>query len=64
MFYDPLIGKLVVHAADRPAAIEAARDALEDTVIEGSRTNVATHLRVLGDERFLLGEYDTGLLGA
>jgi acetyl-CoA carboxylase biotin carboxylase subunit len=64
MFYDPLIGKLVVHAADRPAAIEATRDALEDTVIEGSRTNVATHLRVLGDERFLLGEYDTGLLGA
>jgi acetyl-CoA carboxylase, biotin carboxylase subunit len=64
MFYDPLIGKLVVHAADRGAAIEAMRDALERIEIEGPRTNVATHLRILRDERFLHGTYDTGLLGA
>jgi acetyl-CoA carboxylase biotin carboxylase subunit len=64
MFYDPLIGKMVAHAGDRPAAIEAMREALEDTVIEGPRTNVAAHLRVLGDDRFVSGEYDTGLLGA
>jgi biotin carboxylase len=40
------------------------REALEDTVIEGPRTNVAAHLRVLDDERFVSGEYDTGLLEA
>lgn len=64
MFYDPLIGKMVAHAADRTASILAMREALEDTVIEGLKTNVAAHLRVLGDERFLSGDYDTGLLGA
>ncbi len=64
MFYDPLIGKIVVHAADRASAIEAMRQALEATVIEGPRTNVAAHLRILADERFRRGEYDTGLLGA
>ncbi len=64
MFYDPLIGKVVAHAEDRPSAIEAMRRALEAMVIEGPKTNLAAHLRVLSDERFRSGRYDTGLLGA
>ncbi len=64
MFYDPLVGKVVARGEDRAAAIEAMRQALEAMVIEGPRSNVETHLRVLRDERFVSGRYDTGLLGA
>ena len=64
MFYDPLIGKLAVLAADRQAAIDAAAAAVSATRIEGIKTNLPTHLAVLEDERFVAGLYDTGLLGA
>lgn len=64
MFYDPLIGKVIVHAGDRDSAVAAMRRSLEALVIEGPKTNVDAHLRVLDDERFLAGSYDTGLLGA
>jgi acetyl-CoA carboxylase, biotin carboxylase subunit len=64
MFYDPLVGKLVVAGADRSAAIEAMRVALNELVIEGPKTNVSAHLNVLADERFLSGEYDTRILAA
>jgi acetyl-CoA carboxylase biotin carboxylase subunit len=64
MHYDPLIGKVVVLGQDRPAAIASMRRALEALVLEGPKTNVATHLRVLADRRFATGEYDTALLGA
>jgi acetyl-CoA carboxylase biotin carboxylase subunit len=63
MFYDPLIGKLVSFGADRDGAIEAMLSALVAVVLEGPKTNVATHRRVLSDERFVSGRYDTGLLG-
>jgi acetyl-CoA carboxylase biotin carboxylase subunit len=62
--YDPLIGKAVAWGEDRAAALAAMRGALETTLIEGVKTNVATHLRVLSDERFVEGRYDTSLLGA
>ncbi len=64
MFYDPLIGKLVAHAANRTDAIDRMRGALETTRIEGPKVNVARHVEVLRDERFVSGDYDTGLLGA
>jgi acetyl-CoA carboxylase, biotin carboxylase subunit len=64
MFYDPLIGKVIARGGDRAEAIATIRTALERLVIEGPKTNVATHLRVLADPRFVSGDYDTGLLGA
>jgi acetyl-CoA carboxylase biotin carboxylase subunit len=63
MFYDPLIGKLVVHGSNREDAIGRARRALRATLIEGVKSNIDTHLRILDDERFVSGRYDTGLLG-
>jgi acetyl-CoA carboxylase biotin carboxylase subunit len=64
MFYDPLIGKLVSFGADRAGAIEQMRTALVGMTIAGLKTNIETHLRVLADDRFVSGAYDTGLLGA
>jgi acetyl/propionyl-CoA carboxylase alpha subunit len=39
-YYDPLLAKLVVHAKDRPAAVEGLASALERTEILGLRTNL------------------------
>ncbi|HEX2915767.1 MAG TPA: acetyl-CoA carboxylase biotin carboxylase subunit [Chloroflexia bacterium] len=61
-YYDPLLAKLVVWGNDRAEAIERGRAALEDFKIEGIKNNIPLHLKVLADEAFRRGEYDTGLL--
>ena len=63
MFYDPMIGKVIVHGATRDDAVGAATASMEDLRIEGIKTNVPALLDVLRDERFVSGEYDTGILG-
>jgi acetyl-CoA carboxylase, biotin carboxylase subunit len=64
LHYDPLIGKVVTRGRDRAEARHRMRRALQALHLEGPRTNLATHLRVLGDLRFASGEYDTALLDA
>jgi acetyl-CoA/propionyl-CoA carboxylase, biotin carboxylase, biotin carboxyl carrier protein len=60
--YDPLLAKLMVHAADRPAAVQRLRRALDETVIGGLQTD-AGFLRWLVDEpAFATGDYDTSLI--
>ncbi len=61
-FYDSLVGKLIVWGANRYEAIARGRRALEEYRLEGIKTTVPLHLRLLGDEAFLSGEYDTGYL--
>ncbi len=52
-FYDSLIGKLIVHGKDRPTALARARQALDEMVIEGVKTNISLHRDViLADETF------------
>ncbi|HZN53959.1 MAG TPA: acetyl-CoA carboxylase biotin carboxylase subunit [Candidatus Polarisedimenticolaceae bacterium] len=60
--YDSLIGKLIVHAADRPGAIAAGREALRALRIEGIKTTIPFHLRLLDDPEFVGGTYDVQLL--
>ncbi|MGE0501413.1 MAG: biotin carboxylase N-terminal domain-containing protein [Rhizobiaceae bacterium] len=62
-YYDPMIAKLVVHAADRPAALAALAEALETTEIAGSTTNLAFLAALARDESFAAGDVDTGLIG-
>jgi len=57
--YDSLIGKLIVHAGDRPTALEGARRALAGMRIEGVRTTVKLHRKLLADPAFCAGDYDT-----
>jgi urea carboxylase len=45
-FYDPMLAKVIVHAADRPAAIQALRAALDATSIAGIETNLG-YLRAI-----------------
>jgi acetyl-CoA carboxylase biotin carboxylase subunit len=61
-FYDSLMAKIIIHAADRPAALERMRQALAATRIEGAATNLAFHTAVLNDAEFERGGVDTSYL--
>jgi acetyl-CoA carboxylase biotin carboxylase subunit len=56
--YDSMIGKLIVHAPDREAAMEGAREALSGMVIEGIKTTIPFHLWLLSDPGFRKGVYN------
>ena len=61
-YYDSLIAKLVVQGRDRPEAIERMKRCLHLTVIEGVKTTIPLHLRILDDPDFRAGRYNTGFL--
>jgi len=61
-FYDSLLGKLIVHAPDRRAAIAKMIAALSAFRVEGVPTTIPMHLAILGSDAFARGEYDTGSL--
>ena len=61
-FYDSLMAKIIVHAADRSSALERMRRAIVSTQIEGVATNLAFHAGVLADPEFQKGGVDTGYL--
>ena len=60
--YDSLLANVVTWADSRDACITRARRALEDFKIVGVQTNLAMHLPILADPKFLEGEYDTNYL--
>lgn len=61
-YYDSLIAKLIVWGTDRSHAIMRGKRALEEFIIEGIKTTIPFHLKVLEDERFQSGKFDTGFL--
>ncbi len=60
--YDPLLAKLIVHAADRDAAIDRARDALREFAVLGVATNGEYLADVLDHPAFRAGQTDTAFL--
>ena len=58
-YYDSLIAKLVVKGRDRAEAIGRMKRALEMFVIEGIKTSIPLHRRILADPGFAAGEFDT-----
>lgn len=60
--YDPLIAKLIVKGASRAEAIERSRRALQRFAIEGIKTNLSLHLRVVNDPAFQEGRLNTRFL--
>jgi acetyl-CoA carboxylase biotin carboxylase subunit len=60
--YDSLIAKLVVHGRDRNEAIHRMRRALDLTVIEGVKTTIPLHRRILRQADFVAGRYNTRFL--
>lgn len=61
-YYDSLIAKLIIWGKNRRHAIERAKRALEEFTVEGIKTTIPFHLKVLEDERFLSGDFDTSFL--
>lgn len=58
-YYDSMIAKIIVHARKREHAIARMRRALEATVIQGVKTTIPMHLKVLNDPEFISGNYTT-----
>jgi acetyl-CoA carboxylase biotin carboxylase subunit len=58
-YYDSLIAKLLVSGRDREEAIIRGRRALSMLKVEGIKTSVELHLRILDSEDFVAGRVDT-----
>jgi acetyl-CoA carboxylase biotin carboxylase subunit len=61
-FYDSMIGKLIVHAPTRNEAIAKMRLALDEYVVEGIKTNIPFHKKILASKKFRDADYDTHFL--
>jgi acetyl-CoA carboxylase biotin carboxylase subunit len=61
-YYDSMIAKLIVRAGDRPAAIAKMRRALDEFIVEGVKTTVPFHRRLMDDPRFIEGHFDTSFM--
>jgi acetyl-CoA carboxylase biotin carboxylase subunit len=61
-YYDSLIAKIITHGRDRQEAIVRMRRTLEMTVIEGIRTSIPLHLKILDDPDFVAGRLSTAFM--
>ncbi|MGE3955934.1 MAG: acetyl-CoA carboxylase biotin carboxylase subunit [Vicinamibacterales bacterium] len=61
-YYDSMIAKIIVHGRDRTEAIARMRRTLEMTVIEGIKTSIPLHLKVLADPDFVAGRMSTSFM--
>jgi acetyl-CoA carboxylase biotin carboxylase subunit len=58
-YYDSLVAKLMAHGRDRREAIARMRRCLELMVVEGIKTNIPLHRRIMDDADFQAGRVDT-----
>ena len=58
-YYDSMIAKLIVHARTRELAIARMKRALEMMVVEGIKTTIPLHLKIMNDEQFQKGNFST-----
>ena len=61
-YYDSMIAKIIVHGRDRSEAIARMRRVLEMTVVEGIKTTIPLHLRILNDPDFIAGKFSTAFM--
>ena len=61
-YYDSMIAKIIVHGRDRQESIARMRRVLEMTVIEGIKTTIPLHLRILSDPEFIAGRLSTAFM--
>mgnify|MGYP003289704640 FL=1 len=61
-YYDSMIGKLIVHGADRDEAIRKMRWALSEFIVDGVDTNIDFQLEIIKLPEFMEGNYDNGFL--
>jgi len=61
-FYDSLIAKLIVHARTRELAIARMKRALDVMVVEGIKTTIPLHQKIMDDPRFRAGDIGTDFM--
>ena len=62
VYYDPMIGKLIVWATNRQYAIERMRRVLHEYKITGLKTNISYLRRIMDTTDFVQGKYDTSFI--
>jgi acetyl-CoA carboxylase biotin carboxylase subunit len=60
--YDSLLGKLIVYKPTREEAIATMKRALDEFVVEGIKTNLSLHRRIIRNSEFARGHYNTAFL--
>ncbi|MBN2570675.1 MAG: acetyl-CoA carboxylase biotin carboxylase subunit [Ignavibacteriales bacterium] len=60
--YDSLIAKMIIWGSDRKHAILRAKRAFEEFLVEGIKTTIPFHQRVLENENFINSNYDTSFI--
>ena len=58
-YYDSLVAKLIVKGRDRNEAISRMRRALEMFTIEGIKTSIPLHRKIMADPDFAAGKFNT-----
>ncbi|MEE9117173.1 MAG: acetyl-CoA carboxylase biotin carboxylase subunit [Calditrichia bacterium] len=61
-FYDSLVAKLIAHGKDREEAITRLRRSLDEFIIEGVKTTIPFHRKLIDHDDFKNGNFDTGFL--
>lgn len=61
-FYDSMVAKLITYGATREEAISRMKRALSEFVIEGVKTTIPFHLKLLDHEKFVDGDFNTKFL--
>jgi acetyl-CoA carboxylase biotin carboxylase subunit len=61
-FYDSMIAKVITHARTRDLAIARMKRALEAMVIEGIKTTIPLHLKIMDDPKFKAGDISTSFM--
>jgi acetyl-CoA carboxylase biotin carboxylase subunit len=61
-YYDSLIAKIITHGRDRQEAIARMRRTLEMTVVDGIKTSIPLHLKILSDPDFVAGRLNTSFM--
>jgi acetyl-CoA carboxylase biotin carboxylase subunit len=61
-YYDSLIAKIITYGRDRTEAIARMRRTLEMTVVDGIKTSIPLHLKILNDPDFVAGRFSTSYM--
>ena len=61
-YYDPMLAKLIISGVDRAEVIAKSKAALEAFKVEGIKTNIPLHQRIVADQAFAEGRLDTRFL--
>ncbi|MBP7791485.1 MAG: acetyl-CoA carboxylase biotin carboxylase subunit [Candidatus Goldbacteria bacterium] len=61
-YYDSMVAKIIAHGRNRMDAISKMKRALDEFVIEGIKTTIPLHKKILNNENFILNNYSTNFI--